>query len=192
MNGVNHDFLWPFLVALLAGLIIYLVQFYRQGAAIRQALVGEINLLLSQCRDYHGYLSQDSHEWIKPGATLSGSPYFSRSSYRVYSALLPNLHLLSADEILQVISFYNHYESCESLIEILFGRIRQQEQSTKPLTQEQVDLTKLRVKRITDAINDALSSTYGNIDMLEGLPTAYLLRSSQVVIPSKPSSEEAK
>jgi hypothetical protein len=175
INGLNQSFLLPFLVTLLAGLTIYFVQFFRQRKAIGQALLGEINLLLTECRDYCAYLPDSSNEWLMTNTIVSASPYFAKSSYRVYSAMLPNLHILSRRNILRVIAFYGQYETCESLIEILFARIRLQEQSGLPTTDEQASSFRIRTERITGALRDILGPTDDPIQKLGYLKTVYSL-----------------
>jgi hypothetical protein len=108
--------------------------------------------------------------WLQEGAVLKESPVLARSNYRVYCALLPNLHLLSEDEIARVLEFYSHYENCESLIEILFGRLQGQEKAGHPLTGAQIELTKKRAKRIVGGLDSIIDATNGHVDTLDGLP----------------------
>ena len=166
MFEIEHESLWP----LAGALLVYLVRSMRQRLATERALVGEINLLLRQGRDYFAYLSRPSHEWLKVGVQLSSSPYFSRKEYRVYSAMLSDLHLLEKTEALRVIAFYSHYDSCESLIEILFGGIRQQEQSEKVVTELQVEEARRRTERILRGLEAALTGSGEKIRTLRDLP----------------------
>lgn len=170
MRELNQVFLAPFLVASLAGLLLYWVQLKRQKATTRQALASEINLILLQARDFRDYLIQDSHAWLQEGITLKESPVLAGSTYRVFSALLPNLHLLSSKEISCVLEFYSHYENCEKLIEILFGRLQGQEKAGHPLTGAQIALTKKRAGRIVSGLDSILNATSGRINSLNELP----------------------
>ena len=170
MRELNQLILAPFLVAALAGFVLYWIQLSRQRTTTQQALASEINLILRQARDFRDYLLQDSHAWLHEGAILKESPVLARSNYRVYSALLPNLHLLSGKEISCVLEFYSHYENCENLIEILFGRLQGQEKAGHPLTEMQIALTKKRAERIVNGLENILSTTSGSINSLDDLP----------------------
>lgn len=71
MRELNQLVLAPFLVAALAGCVLYWIQLSRQRATTRQALASEINLILRQARDFRDYLIQDSHAWLQEGVTLA-------------------------------------------------------------------------------------------------------------------------
>src|ERR1051325_7039892 len=94
------QYLWlPLVVALLSGFLIYWIQFTKQKKAIRRALLCEINSLLDNLSDYRDYLSKSDHSWTTVGKTISESPILARSDYKVFLAVLPNIHYLSSIEI---------------------------------------------------------------------------------------------
>jgi hypothetical protein len=187
MKEFSDIFALPFLAAALAGVVVFITQMVHQRATTRQALISEINMLLRDIAGYERYLTNDKHAWLQPEAVIRESPVFSRSACKVYTALLPQLHLLPRDEILRVLAFYNHYEACESLIEILFGRIKQREQSGVPLSPEQVERNKRRIGRILTGINYCRRVVPSSgISSLRELPNVYELAETEL-----PGSEEA-
>lgn len=173
MTDFWNSFGGPFSVAVLAGLALYLVQFKRQQYTIRAALRTEINALLREIDDYKKYLSLGGHAWLKVGSKLSESPLLARSQYIVFRSLLPTIHLLSKSEIERTLAFYSHHEHCESLIEILFGRIKQQEKSGLELSHKDVEKTKFRIDRIRVALDSGGKVTNGCIEGLGELPLQY-------------------
>jgi len=122
----------------IVGLSLYFIKAGRQRYSIRQALISEINLLLGQLDDYKRYLLRDDHKWCNEGSTLTESPVFVPSNYRVFSTSLPFLWLLPTDEMKKILLFYSQVENCEKLIEILFGRIQGHEKGAKAITKDQV------------------------------------------------------
>ncbi|MEA2561259.1 MAG: hypothetical protein QOH06_2763 [Acidobacteriota bacterium] len=181
MKELSEIFAFPFLAAALAGLAVYVAQLSQQRATTRQALISEINVLLREIAGYQRYMSNDKHAWLQADKTVKESPVIIRSACKVYTALLPQLHLLPKDEISRVLAFYTHHESCDSLVEILFGRLKQQEQTGAPLTSEKVERNKRRVRRILDGLNDCLRQIPGGqIVSLRQLPKFYQLAETEL------------
>ncbi len=173
MNGFSEIFIIPLAVVVFGSLIVYWTKLLRQQTTVRHALINEINMLLRQCGDFKEYLIQDGHDWLKEGMVLDESPVFIRSSYKVYKEALSQLYLLSKEEITKVLMFYNHHEECQTLLEILFARIHQQEESKKQLTDKQIAITKARVERIIDGLTSVLKIRGGQIVSLYVLPEKY-------------------
>jgi hypothetical protein len=133
---------------------------------------------LDNLSDYRDYLSKSDHGWTTVGKTISESPILARSDYKVFLAVLPNIYYLSSVEISRANNFYNHHQQCEQLIEILFGRVQQQRQTEKPLTEDQVNLTKNRIRRILLGVDQVLKVTGKRIYDLSDLPRRLVLPSS--------------
>jgi hypothetical protein len=153
-------------VAIAGGYILFLIKTNRQRRAVRLALTSEINALLVEASVYKRYLSDDGHDWLKAGLTLTESPVFVVSNWRMFNASLPYFWLLPNNELQKVLEFYSQIESCEKLIEILFGRVQEYVEAKIPLTEKQVSQTKIRVKRITDDLESALKITNNRIGAL--------------------------
>src|SRR5947209_9198897 len=113
--------------ALLAGLVLYLVNRRQQSSVVKQALLSEITFLIKQAHDYDHYLDRPNHYWLQENHVLKESPVFVASKTDIFNACLPLLYLLSPSEVERIFQFYSHFTGCERLIEILFGRIAKQE-----------------------------------------------------------------
>ena len=178
-SSVTSGLLFPLVVALVGGIVLYWSKLVRERRMIRQALVSEINLLLRQASDYREYLALDGHDWFKVGQTLIESPVFVPSEKQVFTAALPYFWLLSKMEMKKLLLFYHHIDACEKLIEILFLRIQKLETAATPLTTKQVALTKGRRDRIVAGLVSAIQTNEYQITKLTDLPDKYELETGK-------------
>lgn len=179
MSQFTQYILFPVLVGIVGGFVMHWLKIRMQRTALEQLLVSEINLILRQAKDYHAYFSGDEHDWLKEGRTLDESPVFIPARIHVFKSVLPQIYLLSPKQIQKVLSFYNHHENCETLIEILFMRIQQMEKSGKALTEQKAALTKTRKDRIVNGLNSLLQITNLQIHKISNLPDSYQFQSAE-------------
>lgn len=164
----------PLFVAVLSGIVIYLIQAIKLRVAIISGLISEINLNLAQSLSLKTYLSQDNHEWYIPGIVLDEPPIFTPNKDLIFETYLPYFYLLTKKEIQKVTLFYVKANSCQSSMIIIFHRIQQQSNSGKPLSETQVALNKLRVKKMLNSFESFCQVTNGKIIRLNDLPSVYI------------------
>jgi hypothetical protein len=115
------------IAALCAAVIFYV--FLRKRSRLLETLSHEINGLLRQAEELRLYLSQEGHEWLKPGAVLTEAPVHLRVETPVFLSSLNRLYLLGRRQAGKILDFYAAYENNQRLIEILFARLHQEEEA---------------------------------------------------------------
>jgi hypothetical protein len=180
MNDLTTKYLFlPLFVAILGGFIVWWLKNARQRSAVRQMLISEINLLINEFSDNTDYLSRRTHDWLKEGTVLNEAPVFAETPRKMWTAVLPMLWFLPNEELRKVLLFYTHIERCEQLIQILFSRIQEQQESNQALTKDQVERNQVRLDRILGGCRSAINITNRRIEKLGDLPATYSLATAE-------------
>ncbi|RPJ05441.1 MAG: hypothetical protein EHM28_12100 [Spirochaetaceae bacterium] len=164
----------------LAGLIAlailsHIIGFFRKKSVLRYTLADEIGQLVTQAQELKLYLSQEGHDWLKPGQVLSEAPIHLKIETKIYFGSLKRLHLLGGGEMKRVVAFYTANENIQRLVEILFARISQAEARGQALHDKAVQLTKLRIRRILQGLDAICRAADSGRVKLKLLPESYEL-----------------
>lgn len=179
MNEVFFSIIGTVGLAVLAGLYVHL----KKRAVFSRALATEISGLLAEAGELKLYLSQEGHDWLKPGQILREAPVHLRMKTPVFHFGMRELHRLSGNAVRKVLAFYAAFENIQRLMEILFARIMQQVQSREPLSDKSVQMTKIRIRRILQGLD--LMAKIGTVKVkgLGQLPDSYELPTAQSFAP---------
>ncbi len=163
----------PIAAPLLVGLLLWIIQSIRVRSRMIDGLVIEINDLLDNANMINSYLNKENHHWLKVGVTINEAPTFVIIANKFYDTYLSKFYLLTKQETEQICLFYSEVEACLHQVRILFDRIKQQCDNKSPLTQDQVDFHKLRIKKITKTFEGICRITDGKIKSISDLPKSY-------------------
>ncbi|MCP4109455.1 MAG: hypothetical protein GY749_28685 [Desulfobacteraceae bacterium] len=125
---------------------------FRQRYLIKKALTSEINILIRQLKDYKEYFLLENHSWLKEGSVIE-APVIKPIEHKIFNSVLSQLYFFKTEDMDKILSFYHYVESCEKLISILFSRIQQQQRQNITIDKERVDIRKIQVNKIVNALD---------------------------------------
>ena len=112
------------------------------------------------------------------GDVLKRAPTDTGPTARIFTAVISDIYLLPKSDLLKVLRFYQHYQLCENLNRSLYDHIREYVRTSKPLTDRDVAILKIRKTRVCSGYSSLLQGKSSPINNIGELPSTYFMPST--------------